>query len=80
MQLFNEISSAQYFSLIVDEATDVAHNEQECIAVHWVDSSYNVQEAALRLVQLPDTDNFQCYQRRPRPVLLTNIQLHRSGI
>ena len=54
-QLLNEISSAQYFSLIVDEATDVAHNEQVCIAVPWVDSSYNVQEAALGLVQLPDT-------------------------
>ena len=39
-QLLNEISSAQYFSLIADEATDVAHNEQVCIATtfrrqHW---------------------------------------------
>ena len=53
--LLNEISSAQYFSLIADEATDVAHNEQVCIAVRWVDNSYNVQETALGLVQLPDT-------------------------
>ena len=53
--LLNEISSAQYFSLIADEATDVAHNEQVCIAVRWVDNSYNIQETALGLVQLPDT-------------------------
>ena len=54
-QLLNDILSAQYFSLIVDEATDIAHNEQVCIAFRWVDSSYNVQETALGLVQLPDT-------------------------
>lgn len=50
----NEIS-AQYFSLIVDEVTDVAHNEQVYIAVRLVDSSYNVQETSLGLVQLPET-------------------------
>ena len=38
-----------------DEATDVAHNEQVCVAVRWIDSSYDVHEAALGLIQLPDT-------------------------
>ena len=54
-QLLQEIQAADWFSLIADEATDVSHNEQMCIAVHWVDSSYTIHEAALGLVQLPDT-------------------------
>lgn len=41
--------------LIADEATDVSHNEQICIVIRWVDSSYAIHEAALGLVQLPDT-------------------------
>jgi len=53
--LLSEISSTQYFSFIADEATDVAHNEQVCVAVRWIDSSYNMHEAALELIQLPDT-------------------------
>ena len=54
-QLLSDISSFDYFSIIADEATDISHNEQVCIAVRWVDRSYNVHEAALGLVQLPDT-------------------------
>ena len=54
-QLLKDISSAQYFSVIADEGTDVAHNEQVCVAVRWIDGSYNIHEAALGLVQLPDT-------------------------
>ena len=54
-QLLQEIQTADWFSLISDEATDVSHNEQMCIAIHWVDSSYTNHEAALGLVQLPDT-------------------------
>ena len=38
-QFLQEIQAAGWFSLIADEATDVAHNEQMCIAIHWVDSS-----------------------------------------
>ena len=54
-QQLQEIQATDWFSLIADEATDVSHNEQMCIAVHWVDSSYTIHEAALGLVQLPDT-------------------------
>ena len=49
------MQASDWFSLIADEATDVSHNEQMCIAVRWVDSSYTIHEAALGLVQLPDT-------------------------
>ena len=54
-QLLVDTRAAKYFSLIADEATDVSHHEQMCIAVRWVDSSYTIHEVALGLVQLPDT-------------------------
>ena len=54
-QLLQEIQATDWFSLIADEATDVSHDEQMCIAVCWVDLSYTIHEAALGLVQLPDT-------------------------
>lgn len=54
-ELLREIRDAEYFALIADEATDISHNEQMCIAVRWVDSRYTIHEAALGLVQLPDT-------------------------
>lgn len=54
-QLLKDIRAAKYFSVIADEATDISHNEQICIAIRWVDRSYEVHEAAIGLVQLPDT-------------------------
>ena len=54
-QLLQDITAADYFALIADEATDISHNEQMCIAIRWVDSSYQIHETALGLVQLPDT-------------------------
>ena len=53
-QLLQEIQTADWYSVIADEATDVSHSEM-CIAIRWVDSSYAIHEAALGLVQLPDT-------------------------
>ena len=53
--LLQDIRVADYFAVIADEATDISHNEQMCIAIRWVDSNYAIHEAALGLVQLPDT-------------------------
>ena len=53
--LQGEINKADYFTIIADEATDVTHNEQMCIALHWVDQNYDIHEAALGLLPLPDT-------------------------
>ena len=53
-QLLQEISEANFFALIVDEATDFSHNEQMCIAIRWVDSSYTIHKDAIGLIQLPD--------------------------
>ena len=38
-----------------DEATDISYQEQMCISVRWVNSSYEIHEEPLGLVQLPDT-------------------------
>ncbi len=54
-QMLVDIRAAKYFSFIADEATDIAHNEQMCIAIRWVDSSYEVYETAIGLIQLPNT-------------------------
>ena len=54
-QMLQDICTADFFALIADEATDISHNEQMCIAIRWVDSSYDIHEAPLGLVQLPDT-------------------------
>ncbi len=60
-QLLGDIQAAKYFSLIADEATDISHNAQICIAIRWVDSSYEVHEAAIGLLQLPDTNAFTLF-------------------
>ena len=54
-QLLQDIHASDYFALIVDEATDISHHEQMCIAIRWENSSYDIHEASLGLVQLPDT-------------------------
>ncbi len=60
-QLLGDIQAAKYFLLIADEATDISHNAQICIAIRWVDSSYEVHEAAIGLLQLPDTKAFTLF-------------------
>ena len=54
-QLLQDICAAGLFSVIADEATNISHNDQMCIAIRWVDSSYDIHETALGLVQLPNT-------------------------
>ena len=43
------------FSIIVDEAIDIAHNEQMSVSVRWVDNCYDINERTLGLMQLPNT-------------------------
>ena len=53
--LLSEIREADHFAIIADEATDISHNEQLCIAIRWVDQNYSIHEAALGLVSVPNT-------------------------
>ena len=54
-KILSDASVAQWFSIIVDEATDISQNEQMSLSIRWVDNSYNVREDTLGLVQLPNT-------------------------
>lgn len=54
-QILEDINSSNVFSIIADEATDIAHNELMCIVVRWVDSSYDIYETPLGLIQVPNT-------------------------
>ena len=48
-------SECDYFSLIANEATDISHNEQLCIAIRWVNNNCTIHETPLGLIKLPDT-------------------------
>lgn len=39
-----DVSAALWYSIIVDKATDVSHNEQMSLSVRWVDHSYDIHE------------------------------------
>ena len=55
-QLLVEIRKAGWFSIIADEATDVSHKEQLCIAIRWVDNLFQINEMPLELINVPKTD------------------------
>ena len=50
-----DVSTALWYSIIVDEATDISHNEQMSLSVRWTDHSYDIHEYTLGLIQLPNT-------------------------
>ena len=49
------IKSALFFSIIVDEATDISRCEQLSLSIRWADNDYQIYEDPIGLVQLPDT-------------------------
>ena len=51
-QILSEIREAQIFSLIADEATDVAHKEQLCITIRWIDKLFDMYETPVELVNV----------------------------
>lgn len=48
--VLKEIHSADWFSIIVDEATDVTRCEQMCVCIRWVDNEYKINEEAIGLM------------------------------
>lgn len=49
-----ECSRACYFSIMMDEASDLSHKEQVCIIVRYVDWQYVIQE---RLIDIQSTES-----------------------
>ena len=54
--LLQEIREALYFSLIVDEATDISNKEQVCISLRWVDCTLAIHEVPIEFIAVPKTD------------------------
>lgn len=55
--LLVNIREAEWFSLIVDEATDVSNKEQLALGVRWVDKDLSVNEDSSELVHVLKTDS-----------------------
>lgn len=55
--LLEDIRKSGMFSLIADEATDVAHKEQLCISIRWVDDTFTIHETPIELIQISKTDS-----------------------
>lgn len=56
-EILAEIRAASFFSLIVDETSDVSHCEQMCISIRWVSDNLQIHEDPLELIQVPKTDS-----------------------
>ena len=54
-KILAEVRAVLWFTIIIDEATDISHNEQMSLSVRWVDDSYEIYERTLGLIQLPNT-------------------------
>ena len=53
--IISKVTSAKWYAIIADEATDVSGTEQVSISDRWVNSCYEVHEDLLGLKELPDT-------------------------
>ena len=53
----NEIRSANWFSLIVNEATDISNKEQLNIFIRWVDNNFEIHEDPIELIHVQKTDS-----------------------
>ena len=56
-KLLEDIRSAEWFSLIVDEATDVSNKEQLAVCIRWVDTDYAIHEDPVELIHVPKTNS-----------------------
>ena len=54
--LLADIREAEWFSVIVDEATDVSNKEQLVLCIRWVDKELNIHEDPVELVHVSKTD------------------------
>jgi hypothetical protein len=53
--LAGDIRNAQWFSLIADETSDIASQEQFSISIRWVGEDFVVNEDLVGMVAVPDT-------------------------
>ena len=56
-KLLSDIRSAEFFSVIADEATDISNKEQMTVCIRWVDEDFLIHEDPVELIHLPKTDS-----------------------
>ena len=54
--LLSEIRETPWFA-IVDEASDISHNEQMHVSICWLTADYGIHEDPIGLMQVPKTDS-----------------------
>ena len=54
-KLAHEIREVQWFSIIADETSDVANQEQFNISIRWIGENFVVNEDLIGMVAVPDT-------------------------
>lgn len=80
--LLSTIREAVRFAIIVDEATDISHKEQLCIAIRSLDQKVDVHEDAVEFINIPMTCRNSNYvnQRHSHSVLSPLESVPWSGI
>ena len=60
MSIKEEGIGPAWFSIIVDEATDVANNEQMNLSICWMNDDYEVHEDSVGMFIVPDIKLTHC--------------------
>ncbi len=74
-RLLDEIRRAEWFALIADETRDMSGREQLGISLRWVDSSYNIYEDLIGLMEVEMTDAATLTSTLKDTLLRCNLQL-----
>ena len=53
----SEIAKSPYFSMMMDETTDIANKEQVVICIRWLQEDLSVHDSCLGLFNTPATDS-----------------------
>lgn len=82
-QLLQGITAADRFAVTADEATDISHNEQMCIAIRWVRLSIRDTRSCSWVDSVAwhqGCDIIHYYQRCFCEVFPTSVKLSRPGV
>ena len=82
-QLLLEIRATRFFSIIADEATDVACNEQLSVVICGVNDEYAIHEDPIGFVHLSKTDAATIIGAMNDVLLamhLAVVTMHRTGV
>ena len=62
-KILTDIKTSKWYTIIVDEATDISHTEQMSLSIRWVNQKYQISEDTLGLIELLNTRAITIYQQ-----------------